>query len=94
MFMQGEQQSSVSEEKVKAIRDAFDMFDADGGGSIDEFEMRIAMRALGISRSRKEVKLLFEAADIDGSGLLEFEEFKEMMVSEMSMHVLSLKESR
>eukprot|EP00960_Hanusia_phi_P056538 763307-Hanusia_phi.AAC.1 len=93
LAMAESQPGSVSEEKIKAIRDAFDMFDADGGGSIDEFEMRIAMRALGISRSRKEVKSLFEAADIDGSGQLEFDEFKDIMVRQVLL-CLVLNESR
>eukprot|EP00961_Rhodomonas_salina_P074929 1006072-Rhodomonas_salina.3 len=74
----------LSEDELKAVRDAFDLFDTDGGGTIDEFELRIAMRALGLSTNEHEVRKMFEEVDVDGSGQLEYEEFVKMMMAKMS----------
>ena len=37
----------ISEEQKQEIKEAFDLFDTDGSGSIDAKELKVAMRALG-----------------------------------------------
>ena len=37
----------LSEDEVLEIKEAFDLFDSDGGGSIDPGELRAAMTSLG-----------------------------------------------
>ncbi len=36
----------MTEEQKQEIREAFDMFDTDGSGTIDAKELKVAMRAL------------------------------------------------
>ena len=37
----------LTEEQKQEIREAFDLFDTDGSGTIDAKELKVAMRALG-----------------------------------------------
>ena len=60
--------STVSEEQKQEIREAFDLFDADGSGSIDAKELKVAMRALGFEPKKEEIKKLMADIDSDGSG--------------------------
>ena len=45
--MAPKKQKELSEEQKNEIKEAFDLFDTDGSGSIDDKEMKVAMRALG-----------------------------------------------
>jgi centrin-1 len=60
--------STVTEEQKQEIREAFDLFDADGSGSIDAKELKVAMRALGFEPNKEEIKKLMADIDTDGSG--------------------------
>jgi len=60
--------STVPEEQKQEIREAFDLFDADGSGSIDAKELKVAMRALGFEPNKEEIKKLMADIDTDGSG--------------------------
>jgi uncharacterized phage protein gp47/JayE len=60
--------STVTEEQKQEIREAFDLFDADGSGSIDAKELKVAMRALGFEPKKEEIKKLMADIDTDGSG--------------------------
>ncbi|KAG5510937.1 hypothetical protein JKF63_06438 [Porcisia hertigi] len=55
--------SELTQEQLEEIREAFDLFDTDGSGTIDAREMRIAMRALGFEPRKEELQQL-----IGGSG--------------------------
>jgi Ca2+-binding EF-hand superfamily protein len=63
----------------KKIKEMFDLFDADGGGSIDVAELTQALVTLGISDTRDEIDRLVQQIDVDGSGEIEYEEFVEVM---------------
>ena len=39
--------AELTEEQKQEIREAFDLFDTDGSGTIDAKELKVAMRALG-----------------------------------------------
>lgn len=64
-------------------REAFDLFDADGSGTIDAKELKVAMRALGFEPKKEEIRKMIAEADRDGSGSVDFEEFLAMMASKM-----------
>jgi len=55
--------------------EAWKVFDYDGGGSLDAKELRRALKLLGDSVSDARLDELFEMADEDGSGEIEFDEF-------------------
>ena len=74
----------VSVEEVLDIKKAFDLFDYDGGGSIDPKELKENINALGIEAKAEAVWHMIAEIDTDGSGQLEFDEFFEMMTTRPS----------
>ncbi|CAH3167554.1 unnamed protein product [Pocillopora meandrina] len=65
-------------------REAFDLFDTDGSGTIDAKELKVAMRALGFEPKKEEIKKMISDIDKDGSGTIDFNEFLQMMTAKMS----------
>eukprot|EP00887_Chlorella_sp_A99_P008280 scaffold12.g8280.t1 len=65
----------LTEEQKQEIREAFDLFDTDGSGTIDAKELKVAMRALGFEPKKEEVKKMIADIDKDGSGTIDFDEF-------------------
>ncbi len=61
-------------ELVAEFREAFDMFDRDGEGTIGRAEFTAMMRTLGLELSDAELETLWEKVDMDGSGEIEFDE--------------------
>eukprot|EP00939_MAST-03C_sp_MAST-3C-sp1_P000992 g992.t1 len=74
----------LTEEQKQEIREAFDLFDTDGSGTIDAKELKVAMRALGFEPKKEEIKKMITDIDTDGSGTIDFQEFLEMMTAKMS----------
>lgn len=59
-----------------ALRTTFDKFDTDGSGGLDAEELRIALRvSLGSDVSLEDCERLVMAADADGNGVVDYEEF-------------------
>ncbi|CAN0058399.1 unnamed protein product, partial [Phaeothamnion confervicola] len=83
----------LSEEEIEEIREAFNLFDTDGSGTIDPKELKAAMQSLGFeaknqtiyqaSKSIREGEMISDI-DKDGSGSIDFEEFLDMMTAKMS----------
>jgi centrin-1 len=74
----------LTEEQRQEIKEAFDLFDTDGSGSIDAKELKVAMRALGFEPKKEEIRKMISDIDTDGSGTIDFNEFLEMMTAKMS----------
>jgi len=74
---------ALTEEQKQEIREAFDLFDTDGSGSIDAKELKVAMRALGFEPKKEEIKKMIADIDTDGSGTIDFNEFLEMMTAKV-----------
>ncbi len=55
--------SELSPDQKQEIRDAFDLFDSDGSGTIDVKELKVAMRALGFEPKKEEIKKLITDFD-------------------------------
>eukprot|EP00195_Chlamydomonas_chlamydogama_P012241 CAMPEP_0202901562 /NCGR_PEP_ID=MMETSP1392-20130828/14326_1 /ASSEMBLY_ACC=CAM_ASM_000868 /TAXON_ID=225041 /ORGANISM="Chlamydomonas chlamydogama, Strain SAG 11-48b" /LENGTH=201 /DNA_ID=CAMNT_0049588143 /DNA_START=103 /DNA_END=709 /DNA_ORIENTATION=- len=73
------QQTGVTEEQLAQFKEAFELFDADKSGCIDEKELRACMRAVGFDVSKQEVQRMIASVDDDGSGTIEFPEFMKLM---------------
>uniref|UniRef100_A0A8C0FXG7 EF-hand domain-containing protein n=1 Tax=Bubo bubo TaxID=30461 RepID=A0A8C0FXG7_BUBBB len=74
----------LTEEQKQEIREAFDLFDTDGSGSIDIKELKVAMRALGFEPKKEEIKKMIADIDKEGSGTIDFEDFLAMMTQKMA----------
>lgn len=61
------------------LREVFQLFDLDGSGVIDALELRDAMDALGVVVSQAEVDSIMENVDTSSDGLLQFDEFEQIM---------------
>lgn len=69
----------LSVEQEQEIRDAFSLFDHDGDGVISVQEVSKAMRALGQQLSESEVQSLMKTADINQDGVIDDDEFVQLM---------------
>ncbi|KAG0453427.1 hypothetical protein HPP92_024731 [Vanilla planifolia] len=64
---------------LEDLRHAFSVFDLDRNGSISAEELACVMRGLGEGASVAQCRKMINAVDLDGDGLVSFEEFKNMM---------------
>eukprot|EP00811_Abedinium_folium_P009793 NODE_19051_length_862_cov_3.888435.p2 GENE.NODE_19051_length_862_cov_3.888435~~NODE_19051_length_862_cov_3.888435.p2 ORF type:complete len:188 (+),score=68.32 NODE_19051_length_862_cov_3.888435:87-566(+) len=69
----------LTPEQQNEIKEAFELFDTDGSGSIDTKELKVAMRALGFEPKQEEIAKMIGDVDDDGSGTIEYPEFLKMM---------------
>jgi len=74
----------MSEEQIAELKQAFNEFDVDGGGTINTTELGYAMRAMGMNPTEQELLDLINEYDTDGSGMIEFPEFCNMMSDKMN----------
>jgi len=66
-------------QKISEMREAFAMYDADGGGTLDVNEIHNTMVELGQNVSRVQAQAMMDAVDDDGDGEIGFKEFLRMM---------------
>ncbi|KAI8840898.1 centrin-1 [Chytridium lagenaria] len=74
----------LTPEQKQEIREAFDLFDTDGSGTIDTKELKVAMRALGFEPKKDEIKRMIAEVDKTGTGTIDFNEFLELMTAKMA----------
>ncbi|KAK4373373.1 hypothetical protein RND71_008757 [Anisodus tanguticus] len=69
-----------SDEVLENLKDAFSVFDMDKNRSISAEELQTVLRSLGEDCSLAECRKMISGVDCDGDGMINFEEFKIMMV--------------
>ena len=69
----------MTEKEIKAYRDAFKSFDADGDNTINISELGNVMRLLGQNPNPQEIINLIKEVDVDNSQTIDFQEFLMMM---------------
>ena len=74
----------LSDAQLEEFKDAFAMFDKDGGGSIDAAELKDLMKSVGQEPSDAELAEMVAAADADGTGDIDFSEFAVLMAHKMT----------
>lgn len=57
------------------LRTAFDKFDRDGNGFIDEAEFAELLSSLGIDLTPEKIQIAFMAIDVNGNERVDFGEF-------------------
>merc|ERR1712167_267331 len=74
----------LSDQQIKEMREAFDLFDTDGGGTIDAAELETAMTALGFTPNKGEINKMVGDLDKDGDGTIDWDEFMLLMGGKMN----------
>ncbi|KAJ8309337.1 hypothetical protein KUTeg_014211 [Tegillarca granosa] len=69
---------------VPEFKEAFNIFDSNGGGTISHGELGTVMRSLGQNPTEKDLEEMIKEVDQDGNGEIDFEEFLLLMVKTMS----------
>ena len=64
---------------INALKDAFEVFDEDGDGTISYDELGTVMRNIGDPKTEKELKEMINEVDADQSGEIDWQEFVTMM---------------
>ncbi|PSS30334.1 Calcium-binding protein CML19 [Actinidia chinensis var. chinensis] len=73
-------EGTEEEEKVRDLREAFKMYEMeDGSGCITPRSLKRMLSKLGEKKSLDECKLMIARFDLNGDGVLNFEEFRVMM---------------
>ncbi|KAA0157597.1 hypothetical protein FNF27_00520 [Cafeteria roenbergensis] len=65
----------LTQEEVKGCRDAFLAFDVDRSGTIDVWELKSVLEAMGQRPTEDELFSLISEVDSDFSGTIDFSEF-------------------
>merc|ERR1712061_455646 len=74
----------LTEDEIEEIKEAFDLFDTDGSGSIDPKELRAAMQSLGFEAKNQTIYQMITDLDKNKNNNIDFEEFLDMMTARMS----------
>ena len=56
----------LTEDEIEEIKEAFDLFDTSGSGTIESKELKVALRALGFEPTKDEIKNLIGNFDKAG----------------------------
>merc|ERR1712070_893324 len=72
-----------TEDEVEEIREAFNLFDTDGSGTIDPKELKVAMQSLGFESKNPTIYQMIADLDKDGAGHIDFEEFLDAITSKL-----------
>ncbi|KAJ4793969.1 EF hand calcium-binding family protein [Rhynchospora pubera] len=72
-------ESEDEQAKDKSLMDAFRMYEMDGRGCITPKSLRRMLRRLGEDRTVEDCTAMIGQFDLNGDGVLNFEEFKIMM---------------
>merc|ERR1712070_1369817 len=71
--------TELTEQQKVEIKEAFELFDTDGSGSIASGELKMGMKALGFEPKPGEIEKLIHSVDDDGDGEMDYDDFERMM---------------
>jgi len=70
---------------MQELKEAFNLFDTDGSGTIDIRELKAAMRALGFTVKKAEIReMLSDLSKPEDCTSVDFSEFCELMLDKMN----------
>eukprot|EP01066_Platyproteum_vivax_P008199 Platyproteum_vivax@DN3385_c0_g1_i1.p1 len=75
--------TTLSDQQLEELREAFNLFDTCHSGAIDARELKAAMRALGFDVKKVEVRKMFSDLGKDAAETISFEQFCELMSLKM-----------
>ena len=84
MSRQDSQELDPDDVRHRELREMFTALDIDNSGFIDPHNIREVMSRLGTSLTEDEAKMMVQIADYKQNGVIEYDEFLELMSSESS----------
>ncbi|ETW33813.1 hypothetical protein PFTANZ_05443 [Plasmodium falciparum Tanzania (2000708)] len=72
-----------TEDEIEEIREAFNLLDTDGTGTIDPKEIKCAMQSLGLDAKNPMIFRMIADLEKDGYSSIDFEEFMEVITSKL-----------
>ena len=81
---QPERPVGLTEDEIEEIREAFNLFDTDGSGTIDPKELKAAMQSLGFENKNPTIYAMI--ADLEkaaGGGDIDFDTFLDAITSKL-----------
>eukprot|EP00658_Telonema_sp_P-2_P006468 TRINITY_DN1244_c0_g1_i1.p2 TRINITY_DN1244_c0_g1~~TRINITY_DN1244_c0_g1_i1.p2 ORF type:complete len:185 (-),score=68.59 TRINITY_DN1244_c0_g1_i1:282-836(-) len=73
----------LTDEQDKEITEAFNLFDAEGTGSIDAQDLWVALAALGFEPQEDQFKKIMQDIDKNGTGKVSFDSFIQIMLNKL-----------
>eukprot|EP01065_Artemidia_motanka_P053270 TRINITY_DN9849_c1_g2_i1.p1 TRINITY_DN9849_c1_g2~~TRINITY_DN9849_c1_g2_i1.p1 ORF type:complete len:1030 (+),score=223.36 TRINITY_DN9849_c1_g2_i1:93-3092(+) len=70
----------IPKESLRRYKRLFQVFDQDGDGRIDPTELHVILNTVGVPTSEEDVIDIIQANDKDNSGVVEFDEFLEIIM--------------
>ncbi|GBG28222.1 Calmodulin [Hondaea fermentalgiana] len=74
----------LTEDQRRELQEAFALFDVEGTGTIDYHELKVALRALGFTITKKQVIAIASEYDVQDTGRVALEDF---------MHIVARKKA-
>ena len=71
--------SHITSDQIAGFKEAFDLFDKNGGGTIDANELHKTLEDVGIDLNESDLEDVMMTLDNDGNGEVDFEEFLKLM---------------
>ena len=84
MDMSGSPVDALNQAQLEELREAFNTFDEDGGGTIDKDELRKLLTFAGQTPTDDELRDMIQIIDTDGTGDINFPEFVTLMAHKMA----------
>ncbi|CAL4945499.1 unnamed protein product [Urochloa decumbens] len=78
-FLKLVQLENEEEDRCRGLKEAFGMYEMKGEGCITPLSLKRMLSKLGLHQEIDECKAMICRFDLDGDGVLSFEEFKVMM---------------
>merc|ERR1711998_185071 len=78
--MGGFNESELTKQQLHDIHEAFNLFDKDGDGAITAKELGEVMGQMGLNPTEDDLQDMINEVDTDGSGMIEIDEFIQLMV--------------
>ncbi|OHS94602.1 EF hand family protein [Tritrichomonas foetus] len=75
---------TLTDAEKQELRQAFNLFDKDGGGTIDADEVRVALRVLGFNPTLEELRAMIAKIDTQETGKVDFNEFTQILLKKIS----------
>lgn len=85
---------ALTSDQIRAFKEAFDLFDNNGGGTIDSAELKDTLDSVGIEIEQEDIEEVMMQLDEDGNGEIDFEEFLNLMTNtEMFLEAFARKKN-